>query len=128
MLYPSVRHHVVRKLATLIVEDDEDLRKLLGAIVRKHGTVDAAEDGEAALQRLKEAKYDLVVLDLMLPKVNGLEVAKAIESQSPQPKLIVFSALSRYFSDRFPAGTIILQKPQGIQEIDDIIATIAAAP
>ena len=126
MLYPSVRRHGVRKLSVLVVEDDEDVKKLLVAIVSKHGNVDVASDGQKALDFLESSTYDLVILDLMLPKINGLDVAKAIASLQPQPKLIVFSALSRYFSDRFPSGTIILQKPQGIDEIDKALTSIAS--
>jgi CheY-like chemotaxis protein len=116
----------LKTLSVLIVEDDEDVKKILGAIVRRYGTVAVAVDGAEALERLEGSAYDLVILDLMLPKVNGLEVAKAIEALRPKPRLIVFSALSRYFADHFPSGTIVMQKPQAIDEIDAVIKSIAS--
>ena len=117
----------VKRLSALVVEDDEDVKKLLTVILRKYASVDVAADGEQALTRLRESAYDVVVLDLMLPKVNGLEVAKMVESLQPAPKLIVFSALSRYFADRFPKGTVVLHKPQGINELEEIFSSMEAA-
>jgi DNA-binding response OmpR family regulator len=127
VLYACVRDEHVKRLAALVVEDDEDVKKILTAILKKHASVDVAVDGEEALDRLKDSAYDVVVLDLMLPKVNGLEVARMIGSLEPRPKLIVFSALSRYFADRFPAGTVVLQKPQGINELEEIFTSMASA-
>ena len=108
--------------SVLIVEDDEKLQEVLRAILARHATsVDVALDGERAIEMLQGRAYDVVVLDLMLPKRNGFLVAEAIATLEQQPRLIVLSALSRYFHDRFPAGTVVLQKPHGIDQLTEVM-------
>ena len=117
----------MKKCAALIVEDDESVQRLLQIVLRKHCTsVDLAVDGEAAIAMVREGSYDLVLLDLMLPKANGLAVSEAIQSLPVKPKVIVLSALSRYFADRFPEDTLVLQKPFDIDRIDDVLRALDA--
>lgn len=96
----------------LIVEDDPDLRQLMRAMLKKDvSRIDEAADGETAVEKLESTPYDLVVLDIMLPQKNGFEVAERIKTLSPRPRVIVVSAIARYYDDRFEHGTGILQKP-----------------
>jgi DNA-binding response OmpR family regulator len=112
----------MRKCAALVIDDDEDVQQLLHTILRKHCShVERAFDGARAAELLRAEEFELVILDLMLPKMNGFEVAKVIESLPKQPKLIVLSAISRYFDDRFPEDAVILQKPADIDRIDQAI-------
>ncbi len=70
----------------LIIEDDHFLSSLLKARLEKEGfKVEAAGDGEEGLTLLKQVKPDLVLLDLILPKVSGFEVLESI-SIDPQLK------------------------------------------
>src|SRR6476646_6695443 len=106
------------KRAVLVVEDDDVTQQMLRAMLRRHdAAVEAAFDGETAIERLRAAEFDTVILDLMLPKRNGFEVASVIHALDPRPKLIVLSAMARDFSDRFPEGTVLLQKPCVIDEL-----------
>jgi DNA-binding response OmpR family regulator len=67
----------------LIVEDDSDTVKLVDLYLRRDGhKVLTATDGLEALKLAREAKPDLVVLDLMLPSMNGLEVCRALRDES----------------------------------------------
>lgn len=117
----------MKRCAALIVEDDDGVQRLLQAIVRRHcEAVDVAGDGEAAMAMVRTGSYDLVLLDLMLPKVNGLAVAEAIQRLEKRPKVIVLSAISRYFADRFPDDTLVLQKPFDIDRIDEILESLDA--
>ena len=112
----------MKKCAALIIEDDESVQRLLNVILRKHcSSVDLAVDGETALSMLREGSFDLVLLDLMLPMINGLAVAEAIQALAVRPKVVVLSAISRYFADRFPEDTIVLQKPFDIDRIEDVV-------
>ena len=61
----------------------------------------------------------------MLPKANGLAVSEAIQALPVKPKVIVLSAISRYFADRFPEDTLVLQKPFDIDRIEDVLRTLA---
>lgn len=116
----------MKDVAVLIAEDDESIRGLLQAIVRRHcSSVDCAEDGEAACEMLKKRAYDVILLDLMLPKKNGLVVAEEIQAMAQPPKIIVLSAVARYFDGRLPPGTLMLQKPFDIEKLDGVLAELS---
>ncbi len=118
----------MEKCAALVVEDEDAVQQLLQMMMMKHcTTVDVAADGEQAIAMLRSGSYDLVLLDLMLPKVNGLTVAEAIQTLPAPPKVIVLSAISRYFADRLPPGTVVLQKPFDIDRLDEAIRSLRAA-
>ncbi len=107
------------RCAVLVVEDDDHVQRLLRSMLRRHSSsVDVAGDGEKAIELLQAGSFDLVILDIMLPKRNGFQVAQVIHSLQPQPKLIVLSGMTRYFSDRFPEGTVMLQKPFEIDQLE----------
>ncbi|MCX6050480.1 MAG: response regulator transcription factor [Chloroflexi bacterium] len=74
----------------LVVEDDRRIRDLLRrGLIFEGYTVDAAEDGESALRNARDKLPDAVILDLMLPGLDGLEVCKRLRSASNVPILIL---------------------------------------
>lgn len=77
----------------LLAEDDRFLRKAAGAMLRRQGfTVLTAEDGEEALRVARAETPDLILLDLIMPKMQGFEVLKALKSDpqtSPIPVVIL---------------------------------------
>jgi DNA-binding response OmpR family regulator len=106
----------------LIVEDDEKLQDLIRTILTRDVTsIDVSSDGEDAIDKLEKNRYDVVILDLMLPKKNGLLVADAIDALADQPRLIVLSGIARYVSERLPAGTLVLQKPYEIDKLAEVV-------
>ncbi|MDL2318650.1 response regulator transcription factor [Eubacteriales bacterium OttesenSCG-928-A19] len=77
----------------LIIEDEETLRKALQKGFVKLGyAVDTASDGEAALEQYYSAAYDAIILDLNLPKLDGLSVLGEIRKDSPDAKVLILSA------------------------------------
>ena len=77
-------------LKILIVDDEEPARQGLTALLARWGyDVDEAGDGQEALDRFAEQHVDLVVLDLMLPKVDGLEVCKRLRASSTVPIIML---------------------------------------
>lgn len=76
----------------LIVEDEKALSTAYKTILEKHG-FDAlvATNGEEALAVLADNKPDLILLDMMMPKMNGLEFLRRLQGQFPADKVIVFS-------------------------------------
>lgn len=65
----------------LIVDDEADLVELVSYNLKKEGfTVDSAPDGESALSKIRKGKYDLVVLDLMLPGVQGIDLCRILRN------------------------------------------------
>ena len=78
----------------LLAEDDRFLRKAAGAMLRRQGfTVLSADDGEEALRVARAETPDLILLDLIMPKMQGLEVLKALKSD-PQTSGIPVVILS----------------------------------
>lgn len=74
----------------LVVEDDRRIRDLLRrGLIFEGYTVEAAEDGESALRNARDKLPDAVILDLMLPGLDGLEVCKRLRSASNVPILIL---------------------------------------
>lgn len=74
----------------LLVEDEPDLRSVLEKTLREEGyAVDAAADGEAGLLKARENQYDAIVLDLMLPKLDGWQVLEQLRGEQKTPVLIL---------------------------------------
>ena len=70
----------------LLIEDDPSIREVTAIGLRNAGfTVETADDGRAGLDRFEVANVDLVLLDVMLPRMDGLEVARAIRRTSMVP-------------------------------------------
>lgn len=89
----------VKGAKLLIIEDDELLVKMYSTKCSMEGLqVDTALDGEEALEKLEKNDYDMILLDLMLPKVDGFEVLEKLRASSwPNAKkpVIVFSNLGQ---------------------------------
>jgi DNA-binding response OmpR family regulator len=74
----------------LLVDDEDSIQKLLTYPLEREGfNVVAARDGEEALERFAAADPDLVVLDIMLPKIDGLEVCKRLRARSTVPIIML---------------------------------------
>lgn len=79
----------------LVVEDEPDmLRGLKDNFEFEHYEVDAAWDGEAALKKISESTYDLIILDIMLPKLSGLDVCRRVREQGVTTPIIMLTAKS----------------------------------
>lgn len=80
----------------LLVEDEELLRGIVAKGLRNLGyAVDEAQDGEEALYLYEINEYDLLVLDLNLPKVDGLEVLRRIRTTNAELRVLILSARSQ---------------------------------
>src|SRR3954453_15586958 len=74
----------------LLVDDEQSVQKLLAYPLRKEGyDVVSALDGREALNRLRDGDFDLVVLDVMLPKVDGFDVCRQIRARSTVPIIML---------------------------------------
>jgi DNA-binding response OmpR family regulator len=81
----------------LLVDDEQSVQKLLAYPLRKEGyEVVPALDGEEALERCRGQTFDLVVLDVMLPKLDGFDVCRQIRAQSSVP-IIMLTAKAEEF-------------------------------
>jgi two-component system response regulator ResD len=74
----------------LIVDDEPNIREVVGLYLRRDGhTVVSATDGEEALEVFRESEPDIVVLDLMLPKMSGLEVCRRMRADRSVPLIML---------------------------------------
>lgn len=74
----------------LVVEDEPDLLHTIATALREEGyAVDTAEDGEEGLFKAREGDYDAIVLDVMLPVMNGFEVVKKLRESKKSPVLML---------------------------------------
>lgn len=81
-------------LRTLLVDDHVDLRKLLRSMLQEKTecvVIGEASDGLQAIEQAKELQPDLILLDLSLPKLNGIEAARRIRKLCPDSKIIFLS-------------------------------------
>ncbi len=93
---PVNRKNSPSECRVLVVDDDEALRFLLTTILTQEGfQVTAAMDGDEALDKFPKEDFDLVLLDIMLPTISGLEVLKFIKDKSPATKVIMITAYSQ---------------------------------
>jgi CheY-like chemotaxis protein len=77
----------------LVVDDEDDIRSMLGIVLSTEGwDVDEAADGREALLRAAAARYALVVLDLRMPEMSGLDVAQRLVADGFTGRLVLFSA------------------------------------
>jgi two-component system response regulator ResD len=78
------------KVHILVVDDEERIRRLLKMYLEKEGfTIDEAEDGESALQLAVDNEYDLILLDVMLPGIDGTEVCSRLRQVKTTPVIML---------------------------------------
>ena len=79
----------------LVVDDDSDLRMtVVSALTEGQYQVDQAADGEEAVNRVRASQYDLVVLDVNMPRMTGIEALKEIKAHDPSIMVIMLTAFS----------------------------------
>lgn len=114
----------------LIAEDDELVRNLLRTIVERSGCETAvAADGVDALRLLQQSPFDLVLLDLMMPVMNGYELIPHLRVMLNRPAVLVVTAM---MGDRFleldaDVVTAIVHKPFDTELLGSIVAQVAGA-
>lgn len=78
----------------LLCDDSDSERSALAVLLRRRGyEVDEAADGNSALVMLKARRYDLVLLDLQMPMMDGFEVLAWIQKHTPEQPVVVLSGL-----------------------------------
>ena len=79
----------------LMIEDDPNIIELAGIHIRDLGySLESAEDGEAGLNKALKEEYDLIILDLMLPVLDGMEVCKRFRQENKKTPILMLTAKS----------------------------------
>lgn len=79
----------------LVVDDDEYIRELYEEILKDAGfAVETAVDGESGLEKIKKGSYELVLLDVMMPKRDGIEVLRELHAEKSTTRVILLTNLA----------------------------------
>lgn len=104
----------------LIVDDEEIIREFLFEVLQDNYQVSTVTDGDEAIELLQEKKFDLVITDLKMERVQGEEVVKFALENDPDSKVIVISGYSSLYSVSQSVNNgafAFLSKPFSIKEL-----------
>jgi CheY-like chemotaxis protein len=117
-----------RQLRFLVVDDNEDIRDVFCRLVERAGHEAAtAYDGQDAVETLEREKFDVMLLDLTMPRMTGVEVVRWLRNRpdvAPDLRIVVISAWAgenRAVLQELGITTV-MQKPLRIQQLTDLIA------
>jgi two-component system, NtrC family, response regulator AtoC len=110
----------------LIVDDDEGVRQILAEALKGAGhTVAMADSGERAVSAVREAPVDLVILDMVLPRVDGLEVLREITTLRPETAVIMitgYASVETAIRAMKMGAVDYIVKPFRMEEVELIVA------
>jgi CheY-like chemotaxis protein len=120
-----------RKMRVLVADDDSAIRALVCRVLERRGyDVETASDGAEAIELLDRAEFDLLVLDLMMPRVDGIGVINDLTTRpAPRPPVLVMTAAVPDILRRVPEGSVagVIMKPFDLelllQAVDAAIQT-----
>ena len=112
----------------LVIDDDRALRSLFSTLLSRKGfTVDLAGDGRVAFDQISRHTYSVILLDLMMPEVNGLELLERMQRDSPSllKRVIVMTGAAQRQVERVDAKNVwdIIRKPF---DIDHLVSSAIA--
>jgi DNA-binding LytR/AlgR family response regulator len=118
-------------LDILVVDDErpalEDLSRLLHSL-KRIGTVETASNGDQALRRLSERNFDAVLVDVRMPGLDGVELARVLRQFSSPPALIFVSAYETAAVDAFELEAVdYLMKPVSRARIEHALERVAVS-
>jgi CheY-like chemotaxis protein len=110
----------------LVADDDQAIRQLLCTIVGREGlAVDCVADGAEAIERLKEREYSVILLDLMMPRVDGFGVVEFLKRNPPEhmPVVLVITAYADQSFKKIDPRVVggVLRKPFEVAEIGSLV-------
>lgn len=110
----------------LVADDDHSIRQLLGTIIkREHLEVDLAADGAEAIEYLEKGEYSVILLDLMMPRVDGFGVIEHLRTHPATHKPVVI-VITAYADQRFKEVDAeivsgVLRKPFDVAEVGSLV-------
>ena len=122
----------IRPMRVLVVEDDRETAQFLQRSLRESGhTADIAGDGESGLAMAREGGYDVLIVDRMLPRRDGLSVVQTLRAEGARTPVLILSALSEV-DDRVKGlragGDDYLTKPYAYTELLARIEALVRRP
>ncbi len=101
------------KKGTILVVDDEPINfKLLNAILEREGySVDYASNGHKAIEMATINNYNLIIMDLKMPEINGVEAARQIKKLKPDTNIVASSAINNMERNEYLLFNDFISKP-----------------
>ena len=115
----------------LVVDDEREVVDVLKEHFEGTYDVDTAADGKKALKLIRARRPDLILLDIQMPGLNGLEVMKRIQSVDPKPVVIVVTATddTDVAAEAMTQGAFsYVPKPFDFQYLDHLVAVALGGP
>jgi two-component system cell cycle sensor histidine kinase/response regulator CckA len=112
------------KATILVVEDDRAIRELISKFLRQEGhVVIEASDGAIALEMLETLKFDLVITDFVMPKLNGVKLVEQLHAVQPRMPIIFITGYLSAVSDKTLLEDVaeILTKPFQLKDLRSTI-------
>jgi DNA-binding response OmpR family regulator len=118
----------MKEKSVLIVDDEKNIRLTLSQALEASGwNIDTAVDGEEALSKLKEKEFGLILLDLKMPRMDGMEVLRHVSEIRPDIRIIVITAYGTVESavEAMKLGAAdFIQKPFAPEEIRELVSRV----
>lgn len=118
-----------RQYRALIVEDDPAIRRLVEKLLtRRHFLIDTAHNGLEAVDKLRSGKYSVLILDLMVPELNGFEVIEFLKAENLRIPVAVVSAVSQQALTRLDLDVVklVISKPFDVDEFTKGVLELCA--
>ncbi len=119
----------------LVIDDDDQVRTYFKVLLEDNGySVDTAENGLIGINCLKQEKYEVVILDLLMPEKEGMETLMEMKKSMPEIKVITVSGGGKIGPESYLSATKILgaeyafPKPVNQQELLDAVDQIIKEP
>jgi DNA-binding response OmpR family regulator len=115
----------VERKRVLIVEDDPAVRQIVRVLLERDGIdVDIAEDGERATQLLRERTYAAVLLDLLLPRLDGHGVVAFMKERAIATPVVVVTAVADSHDLDPSVVRVVMQKPFEARELRKVVSAV----
>ncbi|HEX8620017.1 MAG TPA: response regulator [Thermoanaerobaculia bacterium] len=121
-----MRQHAGNEGRVLIADDDLAIRHLVSTILQREGLAfDSAADGQEAIDKLEQHSYAVVLLDLMMPRVDGFGVVEYLKANPPvtKPVVLVISAYADQKFKQVDADVVagVLRKPFEVGDLGNLV-------
>ncbi len=116
----------IKDLKVLFVDDEEEIRQGTGTFLKKFFTdVTICEDGAAGLEQYKKTPVDIVITDVMMPRMNGTTMVKEIKNINPNVFVVFVTAYRDTLDDDPNLADVDIKKPLSYEDLVEVLKTIA---
>ena len=115
-------------VSVLVIDDDDAIRRLLSTLLKRaNADVESVPDGRDALARLGSRPYSVIILDLMMPAIDGFGVLERVSETMPEllKRIIVLTAVSQNTLNQLTAEALVWRVIRKPFDIDDLLHSVA---